>query len=747
MAEIQSNPYQYQYQQQFRAHNVASKGLEDYKPSNNRLVSAVADSVERPSNPVTSISSFLIGLLACIGIVRGTNKLLQPKNITDTMTQYETYTNSRLYRASERVANFTPVKKLSGAAGTVRGWLSKITPDFIKEIGQKVKVGSTPGWKMGGAFISGKGSEAMTEFLDYLSQAEENSLRNALGNTNNKIVTRALKMYKNGNLNETEAFARIEAVMKNADAKKLESVKFVCKGGNIFKRGWFHFRNLLSKVFGTPKNLHLSLAKAQTFQEAGRGIIRNAVSKTTAMAGEATGGGVLGGPVFLLMNAFFLADNIKKAMEAEKGEKLKTFMDEFAGLTLGGYILPMYASILFNKALGAAELGTNLKSPEMQRIINTLKLKNPKNMPEVIQAYDKLIPKNKELGNVLKQFEAGKITEQEVFKFLQQNNVTNMKNGALNQILSSIKTTNSGTVMEGLAPERAIKILKRYGITPTSKTPEAIQTAINQHIGGMKSELEKMMNKAYIPQAEMISMRKNILKSCNSELTLKSIFKRKPGSGFFSSIGQYVKNACKYIVQKPIAWIAKKLAFGRYTPLKPNGNFIGNSYRRLLRGGGGIFRFALVMLALGPWLSGKCQAGVHKIFGKPKAKILEEEREKREAEEERRQEEMVNNPNAPQEYVPFSNQNKNLVEMYTGKKPSETQNSKDKDTATYVPNQKLDKSNGNENDTAMYIPNQMLTQESFVDPNVTQDLLARRDAAVRRADAAEKSFRELMSKI
>ena len=189
------------------------------------MVSAVADSVEKPSNPITSISSFLLGLLACVGVVRGTNKLLQPKEITDAMTQYDTYTNSRLYKAGEKVANLTPIKKLSGAAGTAKGWLSKITPDFVKEIGRKIKIGSNPTWKMGGAFVSGKGPEAMTEFLEYLSQAEEASLKNALGETNNKIISRILKLYKNGNINETTAYAQIEPIMRTANAKKLDTVK------------------------------------------------------------------------------------------------------------------------------------------------------------------------------------------------------------------------------------------------------------------------------------------------------------------------------------------------------------------------------------------------------------------------------------------------------------------------------------------------------------------------------------------
>ena len=47
-------------------------------------------------------------------------------------------------------------------------------------------------------------------------------------------------------------------------------------------------------------------------------------------------------------------------------------------------------------------------------------------------------------------------------------------------------------------------------------------------------------------------------------------------------------------------------------------------------------------------------------------------------------------------------------------------------------------------DKATYVPNQMLTQESYVDPHITQDLLMRRDLAYKHADSAEKNAIELL---
>ena len=78
--------------------------------------------------------------MASIGIVQGTNFLLQPgkKNITAGMTQYDTYTNSRLYKMGEAIDKCTPVQWVSRKLGAVKRSMSKIpVPNFIKEIGEK----------------------------------------------------------------------------------------------------------------------------------------------------------------------------------------------------------------------------------------------------------------------------------------------------------------------------------------------------------------------------------------------------------------------------------------------------------------------------------------------------------------------------------------------------------------------------------------------------------------------------------
>lgn len=733
MTEIQQNLYpQYQYQQQFGAHNVASKGLEEYKPTNNRLVSAVTDSVNSEDGKNTMPSSFLLGLLASMGIVHGTNKLLQPKAITDSMTQYDTYTNSRLYKMGATIDNSKPVQWISNKVGAVKGKLSKIpVPKFIQEMGEKWKIGSISTWDKTGMWTQGKKVEAMNEFLTFLSKTKINKL--GLPENELNLVKETLKQFNAGKIKPTEAFKVINPVISKCSAKVLAAASP--------KTGLF------AKLFGYGKvnNLNLSLSKAQTLSKNAGGVIGKNGGKLATMLGEASGGGVLGGPGALLFNAFFIAQNLNEARKAEDGEKLKTFMDEFFSTTIGSYFMQMYIGEKFNKFLGLAELGMDLKSPEMQKIIKDLKLDNPKSVLEVVNAYNKFIPKNKALSKALEKIGRDEISVKKASDLLNKYGVeVGMKEKALAKIMNCIENgkvaENGKVVLKGakrakgvITPERALKILKRYGITPNAETIEAIGNATGQNL---KTSITNILQKEIKSPEQMETMYNGIKQAMKSNITFKSIFKNTDGTSFINRLG-------RYIVQKPLAKITKWMSVGKYTLSKPNGNLIGNFARKFKRVGGGIGRIILVAFVLVPPVAGLFTKFSHKVFGKPKKKILEEEQAKLEAE-------MANNPQSQpngtkNEYVPFSNQNKNLVEMYTGKKPSEIQNNGD--TATYIPNQKLKGENETNYDTAIYMPNQMLTQESFVDPNVTQDLLARRDAAVRRAEATERNYKELLNRL
>ena len=131
----------------------------------------------------------------------------------------------------------------------------------------------------------------------------------------------------------------------------------------------------------------------------------------------------------------------------------------------------------------------------------------------------------------------------------------------------------------------------------------------------------------------------------------------------------------------------------------------------------------------------------HMIFGKPKNSKLDSKNETPKNQSSQNQTQL--NPNN-KGYVPFSNQNKNLIDMYTGKPRTLTEKPMMKEIKQTP---KIKDEDKNDYDTATYIPNQMLTQESLIDPNVTDDLLLRRDLAIRRAEASERNFKDVIGKI
>ena len=94
-------PYGYPY-----SHSVPSKGINEIKTQNN-MAGKVADSYDPSENPSSMAKSFLYSLLMSTGFVRLTNWLMKPKTITDTMTQMDSYKQSRLYKIGEKQVQYS----------------------------------------------------------------------------------------------------------------------------------------------------------------------------------------------------------------------------------------------------------------------------------------------------------------------------------------------------------------------------------------------------------------------------------------------------------------------------------------------------------------------------------------------------------------------------------------------------------------------------------------------------------------
>jgi hypothetical protein len=107
-------------------------------------------------------------------------------------------------------------------------------------------------------------------------------------------------------------------------------------------------------------NLNASLNKYKGLSgEGAQTMLSKAVQKGTLITGEGLTGSVVGGSFGILLSAVFLASTLKKAVEAPKGEKLSTFMEEFWGSYFGFLVtMPLAEKILY-KSLGARNIGTD----------------------------------------------------------------------------------------------------------------------------------------------------------------------------------------------------------------------------------------------------------------------------------------------------------------------------------------------------------------------------------------------------
>ncbi|MDD3013497.1 MAG: hypothetical protein PHC34_07335 [Candidatus Gastranaerophilales bacterium] len=113
-------------------------------------------------------------------------------------------------------------------------------------------------------------------------------------------------------------------------------------------------------------NLNLSLNKLKGLQGAEtKTFVSRILQKSGLIAGEAASGTIIGGGAFgLVLSAFFIGGSIKKAMEAPKGERLSTFMEEFIGNYFGFFVTMPFAMKALYSTAGLKNLGMDKKIGE-----------------------------------------------------------------------------------------------------------------------------------------------------------------------------------------------------------------------------------------------------------------------------------------------------------------------------------------------------------------------------------------------
>lgn len=366
----------------------------------------------------TMLKSFGYSLLMSIGFTSATNWLMSSKNIAEGATNAQNFTQTRLYKAGQylddKIGNTKFVQGTTKAINGAKGFFSKITPNVLKEAFAKMKMGSIAVWDKQGMYSLGKGAEALNDFVDATTKVPTEKLKtlftqNGISASQADEVIDIINKVKKGSIRGPEAFKKIFPVFEKMPAQELAKLN---------AQGFF------GKLLGVRTNLNIGADKARFFNGAlnkAQGPIAKLFQKLSALVGEASGNGILGGKFALILGSLGLMQGFTAAANAEKGDKLKAFMEDYIGFTLGSYLMSFVVGTWFNKFLGVTELGMDVKSPEFQSICKRLGLDpNTKRVQEAVIAFNKEFKDIRKAKSILEQLEKGKLTQDKAFEAIKK---------------------------------------------------------------------------------------------------------------------------------------------------------------------------------------------------------------------------------------------------------------------------------------------------------------------------------------
>ncbi|MCR4881261.1 MAG: hypothetical protein K6A44_04840 [bacterium] len=237
----------------------------------------------------------------------------------------ESFNKSAVSRMAGKVDSLvTPVAtKYASQINSTKGFFSRITPQWLKDLGEKIKIGVTPRNRMALSQYKGMTVMQLDSLLDKLRKLPPDKIQ-ALGLEN--ILSGSIK-------NSADAAKQAIALLERRSVSELKSLA-TAKGANL---------HILEE-----------LTKSKAFLgEGGKTAIGRAAQRGLMMVSEAAGGGVVGANWFgIIMNSVFLASTIKRTWNAPWGEKLSTFMEGALVDFCGGYLMALLGAKLTYKLLG-----------------------------------------------------------------------------------------------------------------------------------------------------------------------------------------------------------------------------------------------------------------------------------------------------------------------------------------------------------------------------------------------------------
>ncbi len=585
-AFAQQNSPNSQYSPNMQGMPGSMQGGLDYDTLRTQAQSAAKDNAvaqatkdfDMMAHPVIAAKNLLLSSALAMGTTGALHKLMSSKEIAEGATQLEDFKQGRFYKMGAKFDNTALGKGLQRAVDGTKGFFSKIPmPKFLREVGSSIQTGSIAVGDKSGMFYKGKGSEAINYAVENLSKVEESSLKSLLNNTKNLTTAERNKVFdilakvKAEKIHSTIAFKELDPIVSKLNAKELS--KLVVPEGKF----WGKIFGFLNKVPGMRPDVHLDWCKARYFNGAYNATQTQATKvgqKTLSFIGEATGNGVLGGKMALMMGMLFMISSFNCASKAEKGDKLAAFMEDYIGLMLGSYIMSFIVGTWFNKFVGVAELGLDKKAIETLGKRMGIDM-TEKRLQNVVMAY------NKEYKSMR----------------------------AVNQFAEQLKTGN-------LTLEKARANALKLGIDGA------------ENCASFKELMNKTASKIGVKDEKYFELLRNDIKSAyKSKITLKSV-----GKATEANAGGFMTRLGRYVVQKPLSWLGKTLAIGRYDLVHGKKSSLKTIAKASKRWGFGLGRALLVGVVLvEPFRKGFMKIS-HKIFGKPKnSQLDEEEREKAEA--------------------------------------------------------------------------------------------------------------------
>jgi len=549
----------------------AMQGLDYDSFKKDNVITQATKNYDVMEHPGVLLKNFLLSVAMSIGFTGATNWLMNSKKIADGATNWQDFQNSRLYQAGQylddKVGKSSVGKFFGRTLDGAKNLLGKIpVPAFVKEIKSKVSTGAIAVLDKQGMYSLGKGAEALNEFVDRLSKIPDDKLKDVIPKSAQKDVFDLLKNFRAGKIRGPVAW---ENLTKLVDLGKLPADKLAKLTDSA---------TYVDKIFCTKPDLNTSLNKARFFNNLSKqGPLAKVMQKLSSLIGEASGNGVLGGKMALLMGSIGLMLGFNSASNAEKGDKLKVFMEDYIGLTLGSYLMSFVVGTWFNKFLGVTELGLD------KTAVNAAGAKLGIDMSKG-RLQDAVIAYNRDYKNVHK----------------------------LNKVASDLR---DGKISVSKAASKAEKLSVDGAAKITDKM-------------SLLSEIEKVTSGK--DEKYFDAIRKDIKAAYKSKLTLGSVFKANGHNK-----GNFLQRLGRYVVQKPLSLIGRALSFGRYDLVHGSKFSLKSMLKWSKRFGGGLGRALLVMFVLvEPFRKGFIKLS-HMIFGKPKHSPLDEDKpdkEKAEAE-------------------------------------------------------------------------------------------------------------------